>query len=164
MDGAQFGASSPAMAKMEKFDLEKGRYRSKGLSTLEKCLIFLFVAMTGVCIGLAVVYANEKGDSSTEGEGKCVFSVFAHNELYSSQNKEKSKQCNTIILNNTVKRHLYEDILILNITQDKIKSSLFLEVLVPHLCSCIQKLCVVNISVAVGKYNKTSSEECRREI
>lgn len=72
------------MAKTEKFDLEKGRYRSKGLTTLEKCLIFLFVAMTGVCIGLAVVYVNERGDPSTEGEGKCVFSVFAHNELYSS--------------------------------------------------------------------------------
>ncbi|KAM8772707.1 ovochymase-2 [Acanthopagrus schlegelii] len=56
------------MAKREKFDLEKGHYRSKGLTTLEKCLIFLFVAMTGVCIGLAVVYVNERGDPSTEGE------------------------------------------------------------------------------------------------
>ncbi|XP_053711283.1 tolloid-like protein 1 [Synchiropus splendidus] len=50
-------------------DLEKGRPRSKGMSTLEKCLIFLFVAMTGTCIGLVVVYFVEKdaSDSSTEG-------------------------------------------------------------------------------------------------
>ncbi|XP_068445519.1 ovochymase-2 [Clinocottus analis] len=52
-------------------DVEKGRGRSKGMSTLEKCLIFLFVAMTGACIGLAVVYFTEKAESSSphaEGE------------------------------------------------------------------------------------------------
>ncbi|XP_062243272.1 ovochymase-2 [Platichthys flesus] len=49
-------------------DLEKGRGRSKGLSTLEKCLIFLFVAMTGACIGLVVVYFTDKADSSTDIE------------------------------------------------------------------------------------------------
>ncbi|XP_059189819.1 ovochymase-2 [Centropristis striata] len=42
---------------------------SRGLSTLEKFLIFLFVAMTAACIGLMVVYFTEKSDSSThEGE------------------------------------------------------------------------------------------------
>uniref|UniRef100_A0A3B4YSD3 Zgc:154142 n=1 Tax=Seriola lalandi dorsalis TaxID=1841481 RepID=A0A3B4YSD3_SERLL len=41
---------------------------SRGLSTLEKFLIFLFVAMTGVCIGLVVVYFTDKADSSTHAE------------------------------------------------------------------------------------------------
>ncbi|XP_071359853.1 ovochymase-2 [Trachinotus anak] len=50
-------------------DVEKGRRRSRGLSTMEKCLIFLFVAMTGACIGLVVVYFTDKADSSTHEEG-----------------------------------------------------------------------------------------------
>ncbi|XP_029285789.1 tolloid-like protein 2 [Cottoperca gobio] len=50
-------------------DVEMGSRRSKGLSTLEKCLICLFVAMTGTCIGLVVVYFVEKNDSSTHAEG-----------------------------------------------------------------------------------------------
>uniref|UniRef100_A0A8C4GTC4 Zgc:154142 n=1 Tax=Dicentrarchus labrax TaxID=13489 RepID=A0A8C4GTC4_DICLA len=41
----------------------------KGMSTLEKCLIFLFVAMTGACIGLVVVYFSDKANSSTHVEG-----------------------------------------------------------------------------------------------
>lgn len=56
-----------------KMDEEKGRRRSRGLSGLEKCLIFLFVAMTGACIGLVVVYFIEKADSSTHAEGECVY-------------------------------------------------------------------------------------------
>ncbi|KAF3852521.1 hypothetical protein F7725_005876 [Dissostichus mawsoni] len=49
-------------------DEEKGSRRSRGCSTLEKCLIFLFVAMTGVCIGLVVVYFTEKNSTTlTEG-------------------------------------------------------------------------------------------------
>ncbi|TDH16323.1 hypothetical protein EPR50_G00018550 [Perca flavescens] len=47
----------------------KGRGRSRGMSTLEKFLIFLFVAMTGTCIGLVVIYFTEKADSSTHAEG-----------------------------------------------------------------------------------------------
>ncbi|TMS22780.1 Ovochymase-2 [Larimichthys crocea] len=43
--------------------------RSKGLSTLEKCLIFLFVSMTTACISLLVVYFVEKADSSTHIDG-----------------------------------------------------------------------------------------------
>ncbi|XP_070768774.1 ovochymase-2 [Enoplosus armatus] len=35
----------------------------------QKCLIFLFVAMTGTCIGLLVVYVTDKTDSSTHAEG-----------------------------------------------------------------------------------------------
>ncbi|XP_034543236.1 ovochymase-2 [Notolabrus celidotus] len=50
-------------------DVEKGGRRSKGLSTLEKCLIFLFVAMTGACIGLVVVYFTDKNDSTPHIEG-----------------------------------------------------------------------------------------------
>ncbi|KAM9792333.1 cubilin [Neosynchiropus ocellatus] len=50
-------------------DLEKGRRRSKGMSTLEKCLIFLFVAMTGACVGLVVVYFVEKDASDSSNEG-----------------------------------------------------------------------------------------------
>uniref|UniRef100_A0A665XBY8 Cubilin-like n=1 Tax=Echeneis naucrates TaxID=173247 RepID=A0A665XBY8_ECHNA len=41
----------------------------RGVSTLEKSLIFLFVAMTGTCIGLVVVYFMEKDNSSTHNEG-----------------------------------------------------------------------------------------------
>ncbi|XP_040002652.1 ovochymase-2 [Xiphias gladius] len=50
-------------------DEEKGSCRSRGMSTLEKCLIFLFVAMTGACIGLVVIYFMDKADSSTHAEG-----------------------------------------------------------------------------------------------
>ncbi|KAF0037285.1 hypothetical protein F2P81_010159 [Scophthalmus maximus] len=53
---------------MIKMDLE-GRRRSRGMSTLEKCLIFLFLAMTGACIGLVVVYFTEKAESSAHEEG-----------------------------------------------------------------------------------------------
>ncbi|KAM4603345.1 ovochymase-2 [Polymixia lowei] len=47
---------------------EKGS-GSRGLTTLEKSLIFLFVVMTGACIGLVVVYFTEKDDSSSNGSG-----------------------------------------------------------------------------------------------
>ncbi|XP_068177209.1 ovochymase-2 [Antennarius striatus] len=50
-------------------DVEKENHRSRGLSTLEKCLILLFVIMTGVCIGFIVVYFTEKGESSAHVEG-----------------------------------------------------------------------------------------------
>ncbi|XP_051241548.1 ovochymase-2 [Dicentrarchus labrax] len=50
-------------------DSEKAHHRSRGMSTLEKCLIFLFVAMTGACIGLVVVYFSDKANSSTHVEG-----------------------------------------------------------------------------------------------
>ncbi|XP_056264194.1 cubilin [Pseudoliparis swirei] len=51
-------------------DVEKGRRRSGGMSTLEKCLIFLFVAMTGACIALMAVYFTEKADASPHVEGQ----------------------------------------------------------------------------------------------
>lgn len=51
--------------------LEKGHRRSKGMSTLEKYLIFLFVAITGICIGLVAIYFIDKDDSSTDVEGEC---------------------------------------------------------------------------------------------
>lgn len=50
------------------------------MSTLEKCLIFLFLAMTGACIGLVVVYFTEKAESSAHEEGECVYS---ENTMYS---------------------------------------------------------------------------------
>lgn len=50
--------------------MEKG-CQSKGMSTLEKILIFLFVAMTGACIGLAIIYFTDKADSATHPEGEC---------------------------------------------------------------------------------------------
>ncbi|XP_067441011.1 ovochymase-2 [Thunnus thynnus] len=50
-------------------DMEKSRRRSRGLSTLEKILIFLFVAMTGTCIGLVVIYFTDKADDATHAEG-----------------------------------------------------------------------------------------------
>ncbi|XP_071378637.1 cubilin [Centroberyx affinis] len=43
--------------------------RSKGMTTLEKILIFLFLAMTGACIALLVVYFTDKADSSSSGGG-----------------------------------------------------------------------------------------------
>lgn len=54
-------------------DVKEGGRRSRGMSTLEKCLIFLFVAMTGVCIGLIAIYFTDKANSSTHAEGECVF-------------------------------------------------------------------------------------------
>ncbi|KAL3996601.1 hypothetical protein ACER0C_009257 [Sarotherodon galilaeus] len=48
-------------------DVEKGHGRSRGMSTLETCLIFIFVAMTGACIGLVVIYFVDKANSETEG-------------------------------------------------------------------------------------------------
>ncbi|XP_040043305.2 ovochymase-2 isoform X2 [Gasterosteus aculeatus] len=46
-------------------DEENSRRRSASTSTLEKALIFLFVAMTLACIGLVVVYFTDKPTSST---------------------------------------------------------------------------------------------------
>ncbi|KAM3623175.1 uncharacterized protein V6R79_007971 [Siganus canaliculatus] len=45
-------------------DVEKGRRRSRGLSTLETCLMFLFVAMTAVSIAFIVLYFTDKSDST----------------------------------------------------------------------------------------------------
>jgi len=39
----------------------------KGLTTLEKSLIFLFVALTAVTIGIVVVFVIEKNKSSPRG-------------------------------------------------------------------------------------------------
>lgn len=51
-------------------DPEKGSRRSRGMSTLEKSLIFLFVAMTGACVGLVAIYFTEKANASTLVEGE----------------------------------------------------------------------------------------------
>ncbi|XP_042171195.1 LOW QUALITY PROTEIN: ovochymase-2-like [Oncorhynchus tshawytscha] len=48
-------------------DLKK-RPTSRGLSTLEKSLILLFVALTGACIGLVVIYFTDKNSVSTDEE------------------------------------------------------------------------------------------------
>lgn len=50
--------------------MEKGKNRSGDLSTLEKCLIFLFVCMTVVSICLITLYFAEKSDSSAHSEGE----------------------------------------------------------------------------------------------
>ena len=42
----------------------------KGLSTLEKSLILLFVIMTGACVGLVVVYFTEDNTASPGAEGE----------------------------------------------------------------------------------------------
>ena len=42
--------------------------RSRRFSTLENILVFLFVAMTGACIGLVVIYFTDKTEPSTVGE------------------------------------------------------------------------------------------------
>lgn len=49
--------------------MEKGHRRSKGMSTLEKCLIFILVALTGVCIAMVVLYFTQTPDS-THGDGE----------------------------------------------------------------------------------------------
>ncbi|XP_058497545.1 ovochymase-2 [Solea solea] len=46
-------------------DAEKGSRRPSGMSTLEKCLIFLFVAMTAACIGLVVIFFIDRADESS---------------------------------------------------------------------------------------------------
>lgn len=40
----------------------------KGLTTLEKSLIFLFVALTAVTIGIVVVFVIERNNASPKGE------------------------------------------------------------------------------------------------
>ncbi|KAJ8281431.1 hypothetical protein GJAV_G00067600 [Gymnothorax javanicus] len=45
------------------------KWRRKTFTTLEKCLIFLFVVMTGVCIGLVVAYVLERQDQTTGENG-----------------------------------------------------------------------------------------------
>lgn len=67
-------------------DVEKGRGWSRGMTTLEKGLIFLFVAMTGACIGLVVVYFSEKPDSSPYAEGECVYFLFQYQHVSEVQN------------------------------------------------------------------------------
>lgn len=54
-------------------DAERGKYWSKGLSTLEKSLIFLFVAMACVSISFIALYFTEKSDSSAHSEGEFIF-------------------------------------------------------------------------------------------
>ncbi|XP_038837825.1 ovochymase-2-like [Salvelinus namaycush] len=46
----------------------KQRPKSRGLSTLEKSLILLFVALTGACVGLVVIYFTDKNSVSTDEE------------------------------------------------------------------------------------------------
>lgn len=51
---------------------EQGPSRPNRMSTLEKWLIFLFVAMSGICIALTVIYFAGKPDDSTPAEGECA--------------------------------------------------------------------------------------------
>ncbi|XP_054634056.1 ovochymase-2 [Dunckerocampus dactyliophorus] len=46
-------------------EVAKARRRSRGMSTLEKWLIFLFVVMTGVCVAVVTLYFIDKEDAST---------------------------------------------------------------------------------------------------
>lgn len=41
------------------------------MSTLEKFLIFLFVLMTGVCVGLVALYFTSEAVNSPDVEGEC---------------------------------------------------------------------------------------------
>lgn len=66
-------------------DLEKGHRRSRGFSTLEKYLIFLFVAMTGACIGLVVVYFTDKAEAPAPVEGECV-------RIYTFPGRQRERQ------------------------------------------------------------------------
>ncbi|KAJ8336200.1 hypothetical protein SKAU_G00395430 [Synaphobranchus kaupii] len=52
-------------------EMEFSRKRRRSFTTLEKCLIFLFVALTGVSIGLIVAYVTER-KSSAGGGGDAV--------------------------------------------------------------------------------------------
>lgn len=42
------------------------------MSNLEKFLIFLFVLMTGVCVGLIAVYFTDEANAPTNVEGEYV--------------------------------------------------------------------------------------------
>lgn len=60
--------------------MESTYSRPKRMSTLEKMLIFLFVAMTGVCIAFIVLYFVDQptnNDESTPVAGECVFCEIA---------------------------------------------------------------------------------------
>lgn len=41
------------------------------MSNLEKLLIFLFVLMTGVCIGLVAIYFTDEANAPTNVQGEC---------------------------------------------------------------------------------------------
>lgn len=56
---------------------------SRALSTLETILVFLFVAMTGACIGLIVIYFVDKDDSSsTHIDGESLFTLIRNGERF----------------------------------------------------------------------------------
>lgn len=67
---AQHCASSLQLGKMES---SNGSRRPKRMSTLEKMLIFLFLAMTGVTIAFIVLYfVNQPTSEPTHVPGECV--------------------------------------------------------------------------------------------
>lgn len=41
------------------------------MSNLEKLLIFLFVLMTGVCVGLVAIYFTDEANAPTNVQGEC---------------------------------------------------------------------------------------------
>lgn len=55
---------------LREMDVQKGHTKSRTLNTLEITLVFLFVAMTGSCIGLVVIYFTDKPDSSSYTQGE----------------------------------------------------------------------------------------------
>lgn len=55
-----------------------------GLTSLEKSLILLFVAMTAACIGLVVVYATG-ANSSTGGNGGGEIFQISYRDNYSEK-------------------------------------------------------------------------------
>lgn len=58
---------------VRKMGLGKGHPRSRRFSSLETFLIFLFVAMTCICISLTAIYFTDKANASADVEGECVY-------------------------------------------------------------------------------------------
>lgn len=52
-------------------ETQSGASLQEKMSTLEKLLIFLFVLMTGVCVGLITIYFTGEANSPTNEEGEC---------------------------------------------------------------------------------------------
>lgn len=52
-------------------ETHSGASLQERMSSLEKLLIFLFVLMTSVCVGLIAIYFTGEANSTTNVEGEC---------------------------------------------------------------------------------------------
>lgn len=74
-------------AALREMDVQRGLTKSRSLNTLEITLVFLFVAMTGTCIGLVVIYFTDKADSTSYSQGEWQYVENAWNSGFTAHFK-----------------------------------------------------------------------------